>query len=842
MSPASGGGRRLLSAAGHAAVALLLIAGLAATAGYFYLRSSVQTPSGQVKVTPPEAPAAPVGVRVDGWGIPRVRAESLEDALFAQGFLHAGHRLWQMDLLRRTARGRLSALFGARALPVDRLSRTLDLWGAAGRAADRLDSRGRRLLEAYAAGVNARLDSWSGAWPPEFVLLGIEPRRWSPRSSLAVGKLMALDLTSWETELSRWNASRTLPAAKYRFLRAGYPEWAPTILQDSVALPAGLPAPTGRPGADVESTAGDRSPGDRQADGRDGRWDPLTFLAGLSVRRASNAWVVGGSRTASGDAIVANDMHLSLRAPATWYLASLAGGDDYAAAGLTLPGVPGVVVGVNRAVAWGFTNGMVDDIDFAVEETGPAGRRYRDGDSLVPFSVRPETIRVRGREEPVVHRVRRTRRGPVITDALEGLDTPLSARWVPAETTGELHGLLAMNRAPDAGSFDRAVQAFSTPHQNVVFADREGTLGYRLGGRIPIRPPSWSGAVPVPADRWDGGWRGIWPPAEHPAGTNPTRGFYATANNLQAPGLDGVIGRGYPLPFRARRLVDRITAEENWTPRSTAELARDTRSLLADRVGGRAVAAARRAGLDEVARTLAGWNHRVDPASRGAPLFYAWFYALRDRVAADEYGGGGRWAYFPDGALLRLLEGEDGHGWVDDVGTGEMEHLAGLEEAAMRDAVEATRGRRWGQIHQELHRHPLGRIGWLDAVFGFDVGPFPGPGAPHTLRPDDYGRWGAIGAGAWRPPWTSDYGPTERFVVEMRSDGPPEARFLLPTGQGGNPFGEHYRDMSERWRDGRLLPVPFPDADATDDGAARSYTIRPAAGPGGVDAGDPAGG
>ncbi|MDP2498533.1 MAG: penicillin acylase family protein [Candidatus Palauibacterales bacterium] len=814
---------------GAAAAALVVLAGLAATGGYFYLRSSLQSPSGAVEVpsSTEGGPEAQVHVRVDDHGVPHVRADTLPDALFAQGWLHASHRLWQMELLKRSARGRLAQIFGAQALPVDRLSRTLDLWGAAGRALRSLEPRERALLSAYAAGVNARIRSWEGAWPPEFVILGIEPGNWSARASLAVGKVMSLDLTFWQTELSRWNASRVLPPEKLRFLEAGYPEWAPTILEDSVPLPEGveptaagieLPAAGDTAAAPASGTAA-RS----RSQGTD-RWDPFAFLGRRSARRASNAWVVGGEHTRSGHPIVANDMHLGLRAPATWYLAAISAGRGYAAGGLTLPGVPGVVVGFNRGVAWGFTNGMVDDIDFAREEVGPEGRRYRDGDTLRPFAVRPETIRVRGRESPVLHRVRSTTRGPVITDAVEGLDGTLAARWVPAETTGELRGLLGMNRARTAAAFDSAVREFASPHQNVVFADSRGNVGYRLSGRIPVRP-GWSGALPVPASRWEGGWRGFWPPAAHPAGEDPERGFFATANNLQAPGLHGVVGGDYPLPFRARRLVDRLSGAASWTPDATASLSRDVRSLFAARVRDRAVAAARRAGADSAAAVLSAWDRRVDTAARGAPLFYAWLYALRDRIAADEYGGGGRWAYFPDGALLRILEGEGGDAWVDDVGTEDRETLAELEAAAMEDAVGAVRGRTWGELHREVHRHPLGRVAWLDALFGFDVGPYPGPGAPHTLRPDDYARWEEIGGESWRPPWISDYGPTERFVAELRPDGP-EARFLLPTGQSGNPFSDHYRDMSERWRSGELIPVSLP-RDREDREGGRSYVLTP---------------
>lgn len=805
---------------GAVAAALVVLAGFAVTGGYFYLRSSLQSPSGTVEVAERAGPESRIRIRVDDRGVPHVRADTLPDVLFAQGWLHATHRLWQMELLRRSARGRLAQVFGPRALPVDRLSRTLDLWGAAGRALRALDPRERELLAAYADGVNARIESWEGAWPPEFVILGIEPGSWSARASLAVGKVMALDLTFWETELSRWRASRTVTPEKYRFVQSGYPEWGPTILADSVPLPDGVEPP---PPAGLPDSAARRAGADDSA-----RWDPFAFLGRLSARRASNAWVAGGEHTRSGHPILANDMHLGLRAPATWYLASHSAGRDYAAAGLTLPGVPGVIVGFNRGVAWGFTNGMVDDVDFALEEVGPEGRRYRDGDTLRPFAVRPETIRVRGREDPVVQRVRSTTRGPVITDAVDGLDAPLSARWVPAETVGELRGLLGMNRAHSAAAFDSAVRDFSSPHQNVVFADSRGNVGYRLSGRIPVRP-GWSGALPVPASRWGGGWRGFWPPAEHPAGRDPGRGFFAAANNLQAPGLYGVVGRDYPLPFRARRLADRLSGPESWTPASTARLARDVRSLFADRVADRAVAAARRAGADSAAAALSSWDRRVDTGARGAPLFYAWLYALRDRIAADEYGGGGRWAYFPDGALLRILEGEGGDGWVDDVSTPGRETLAELEVAAMEEAAAAVDGRTWGELHREVHRHPLGRIGWLDALFGFDVGPYPGPGAPHTLRPDDYVRWGKIGAEAWRPPWISDYGPTERFVAELRPEGP-NARFLLPTGQSGNPFSPHYRDMSDRWREGGLIPVTLPGAlpaERRDRDVERTYVLTP---------------
>jgi penicillin amidase len=283
----------------------------------------------------------------------------------------------------------------------------------------------------------------------------------------------------------------------------------------------------------------------------------------------------------------------------------------------------------------------------------------------------------------------------------------------------------------------------------------------------------------------------------------------------------------YPLPFRARRIVDRLSGGERWGPEDVEELQRDTRSLLADRLADRAEAAARRAGREEAARLLSAWDHRVDRGSRAAGVFYAWAYRLRSLVAADEYRTTSEWGHFPMSALLRVLAGAPGStAWIDDVTTDSAESLEGLEERALRDAAGATGLRPWGELHRERHGHPLGRVGWLDRLFGFDVGPYPSPGAPRTVRPDDYMRWRPLDERSWRPPWINDYGPSERLVVSLGPGGP-EGWFLLPTGQSGNPLDPHYRDMSGRWREGgAMIRLPL-DPDEVAARATRSLTLAP---------------
>lgn len=824
---------------------LLLGAGLVATALYFHLGRSIQPYDGSLPLAGLEGRAT---VWFDEFAIPSIEAGSETDLYRAQGFVHASERLWQLELYQRIARGQLAEMFGDVALEADRLIRTLDLWGAAERGAAALTPGQRALLEAYAEGVNGRLESWSGPWPPEFLILGIDPRPWSPQATIAIGKIMALDLSTWRTELDRILAHARLSAEKLAELDTGYPPWGPTILQDGPArgrtgdsafasrrvASGGAPrdTPSGRgpftshgPIArrGFESLEAEDSPPADAAHAPDPTWAGLEFLAGFALS-ASNSWALAGTRTSDGHPLLASDMHLTLRAPATWYVNALhASGSGLHVAGLTIPGVPGVVVGYNRDLAWAFTNGMVDDADFAVETVSPDRATYGSGDGWAPFSVRRESIAVRGREEPVVHEVRETSRGPVITDVIPADGLTLSLLWTGRETRPELPGLLGMNRARTADEFDESVRAFRSPHQNVIYATTRGELGYRLSGSVPRRV-GFDGAMPISAEAPGGaGWAGYWPADSMPTVRDPDSGFLASANNLQSIRSYGSVGVDYPLPFRARRIVDRLANAGDWTRDEMRDLQLDTYSLWARRLLPRAIAAARRVGADSIARELESWNGRVSVESSQATLFHVWLYMLRVRIAADEYRGDPD-GWFPDGALLDILESGDG-GWVDDVRTPDRESLEDLEREAMRAAIDHAGGRRWGEVHLERSRHLLGTVGWLDRLFGFHVGPYPGAGGPYTVRPDDPVRWSALDSSSWELPIVSEYGPSERFIAHL-VPGRARGYFLLPTGQSGNPLSRHYRDMLDRWASGRLIGVPL-EPDSARARAVSSLELEP---------------
>ncbi len=804
-------------------LAFIWAGGVVATVAWYRLAGSAEYP---------ESPALVPGlgervqVRFDSFSIPTIRASRELDAWRALGYLHASDRLWQMEFFRRIASGRLAEIFGPRALDTDRFTRTLGLSDIARRSVQQLDPGERAVLTAYAEGVNARL-SRAESLPPEFSILRFEPDPWTLDASLMVGLVMNLDLSHWRRDLSRHWAATHLDSARASYLHPRYPAWAPLTLDGLRQPPPGVETGfetlvetpvSGEPVAAVEFPVRMR----RTVSSAAGSWDPFDVLASVSVSLASNAWVVGGSRTSSGNPIVANDMHLALRAPSIWYIAAVhADADDLHVAGFTLPGIPSVIVGFNRNIAWGATNGMVDDMDFVVEQLSDDGMRYRDGADWLELEMRRDTIQVRG-QEPVVHAVRSTRRGPLLSDVLDHVPGDLSAMFLPAHVPSGLSGLLALNRARTLEEFHTAAGAFSQPHQNLVVGSTDGRIGFRLAGSVPIR--SWDGALPVSAELVGDGWPGVWPTEAHPAATEPTRDYMATANNLQSLGLDGAIGADFPIPFRALRLTQALAVRRDWTVESTAALQRDVRSLLADRAVDRAVSAARRIGDEATAELLTSWDRQVDLTSFAAPVFYSWFYVLRAMIAADEWQAAPSRAFFPIISMLRVLEEGDANPWVDNLLTAERESLVQLEEQAIREAVRRVDGRTWGDLHTERHVHRLGRNALLDRLFGFNLGPYPSTGGPNTLRPDAYRNWQDLSTNGPVSPWSSDYGPSERMVTELTPEGP-RGFVLVPTGQSGNPFSPHYDDMLPRWRAGELIRLPLEEADAVP--AARTLDLVP---------------
>ncbi len=785
--------KRWIAAAG--VVLLVVAAGLAWHV--HRLKRGPEPRSGEVAVL---GLTAPVEVLVDSLGVPHVWARSAEDLFFAQGFLHASDRLWQMELFRRLPWGRLSEVMGPAALGADRFMRTLGM----GRAADRSLAAAasvRRELDAYAAGVNAAVRHWRGPLPPEFAVLRFQPGEWTPANTIAMEKIMAWDLAQYHTGLNLAVAREVVSDETWDLIRPGYPPWGATILE-------GLGAGAARVEMDAELPGlGDGLQGVADLPAKlleTARLDARTLdlLDMASTVHASNSWVVGGDRSASGKPLLANDMHLGLDQPNIWYLMGLHA-PDMDIVGMTLPGAPGVVAGHSAAVAWGFTNAMLDDADLFIERVDPAdSTRYLTPDGSRPFTTRTELIPIRGGGEDTLI-VRETRHGPVMTpvEPRSG-EHVLALGWVALNAESTAPALLAMNRARSVRGFLDGLAGFTNAHQNVVFADTAGSWGYWMAGRLPIRAQGGAATLPVPGWNGEFDWTGWVPFAEHPHVLEPDRGFVATANNRQ--GWDPVsssVSETWAPPYRAQRISQVLAASDRHDAASMARLQLDVVSDFAVRYRGAAAEAFRGAGLVDAADRLAMWSGDAGVGSLEATLFYRWIEEMRRSLRIAAYGEDR--GYMPNRAIARVLENP---------------LRTQAAAAAATRAWEGGNDMPWGDAHQLSLGHPLSGIPVLGPALGFGKGPLPREGGPHTVN--------VAGYSGGEPPFSVTSGPSQRHVVDL-ADPDGSGGFILPGGQSGLPDSPHSWDQLERWRRGHLWLLPL-DRSRVEARTTSRFTLTPA--------------
>ena len=701
-----------------------------------------------------------------------------------------------MDFMRRAGAGRLAELVGPAALPHDRLMRTLGLYRVAEANLEILPPETRDLFDAYAEGVNAYLADPPRAWPLEFYLLappfGFRPEPWRPADSLVWGRLMALRLAgNWSDEILRARLAKRLSPEQIDFLWPGTPAGVPSTIPDLAALLEGLPL-------------------DRLT--RQSVWIP-------AASQASNSWVVAGGRTRSGAPILANDPHLSLTAPGQWYLVRIET-PELTLTGATAPGLPFVVFGHNGRIAWGFTNTYGDAQDFFIEKLVPGAApgdpsRYQTPDGPRAFETREETILVAG-AAPERLIVRATRHGPVISDVAPRAEdaaapgTVLALAWTALRgddrTAAAFH---AMSRARDWAGFREALRDFHSPQQNIVYADATGAIGFIAPGRVPIRKAG-DGRAPVPG--WSGAfdWTGLVPFEALPMTLDPPSGRIVAANNKIVPDdYPYLIAADWPDHYRAQRIHQLLDDAGPLTPEAAATMQQDIESL-----GARELLPLLLETVPTSARgrealvLLAAWDRRM-ARERAAPLiFYAWVRELNRLIFADELGPVFGDFQRPKMDLLAraLTEGQaqgqaQGQAWCDDVGTPAREDCAGRAARALEDALDLLETRfgqpldrlRWGAAHVARFRHPiLSRVPYFDRLFGTEVET---DGGDDTLN-----KGGARASGPLETLFEDIHGPGYRAVYDLADLD--RSRFMIATGQSGNPFSPHYGNLAIRWRDG----------------------------------------
>lgn len=771
---------------GAAAAALLVAAAGAAGLGWARLRASLPVLDGSLRLP---GLAAPVAVERDGLGVPTVRGRSRIDVARATGFLHAQDRFFQMDLLRRRAAGELAELVGKVALPADRRTRLHRFRRVAAAALAALPPERRALLQAYAEGVAGGLGSLRER-PFEYLVLGAEPAPWRPEDSVLVVLAMFIDLQG-ETGAheSALGALRdAVPQPVYELLAPPGTEWDAPLQGGAFEAPP-LPGPQV-----VDLRARKAAPGPPPPGG-----PPPARAPG------SNAWAVAGSHTAHGGAILADDMHLGLRVPNTWYRASLVwteGGAERRVTGVMIPGGPLVVAGSNGRVAWGFTNSYGDWQDLVEIEVDPAHPdRYRVPGGTRPFERSSEVLKVRGGPGEGLEVVS-TIWGPVVDGDHRG--RPRAMAWTahhPEAVNMELGSL------ETAGSLEEALDAAARsgiPAQNFLCAGADGRIGWTIAGVIPRRagfdgrlPGSWADG----ARRWDG-WRA---PAETPRIVDPPSGRLWSANARAVGGAAlAVLGDGgYALGARARQIRDDLLSRERVAERDMLEIQLDDRALflarwrdlLLETLSPPARAAdARRA---EARRLVEAWGGRAAVGSAGYRLVRdfrrrAMALALhpftsRARALDPRFDPGELWQ--AEGAAWRLVSERPPHLLDPGYRSWEALLLAALDEAlaSLPGGGRDLAARTWGERNTVVIRHPLSRaIPLLGGLLDIPAEPLPGDAdMPRVQGPD--------------------FGASERMAVSPGREA--EGLFHMPGGQSGHPLSPFYRAGHASWARGE--PAPF---------------------------------
>lgn len=716
--------------------------------------------------------SADVSIVRDRYGVPHIFGETEADIFFALGYAHAQDRFFQMDMMRRYVHGRLSEVLGERAIRVDARNRIRGYHLVADAAVENLSPDARAAVDAYTVGVNARLAQ--GTPSPEYAILRFAPEEWQPRDSAAVVVYMADSLAAGEYEEMNRRFLETLftPGRIDEFL-PGYPDWAPTTLQAE----------------DFPEPDGDVPPA--ETDVQD------------DVNGGSNAWVLSGEHTATGEPLLANDPHLGLSAPGIWYYAHLALPDGHVV-GSTVAGAPLVVLGRNDVSAWAFTNTGFDVIDLRPVAPGS-----------MATTERREVIHVSG-GEPIEITVRETESGPI-----------LDSNWFNLEGFGETDVILmstALDRSNDVADvsyrimksrswseFVEAGRGYTAPMQNMHYAHVDGTIGYTTAGLVPLRAE-------------DGSWSGYIPYDDLPRVANPLSGRIASGNNRITPD-----NYPYPTPgeyaiFRGIRIDEMLNATEHHDAASYHTAQMDVTSAQALRLIPVIEASLpRTAAGEEARRHLAGWDGKMG-LNRHEPLIFAlWYRELAREIYADELGENfRRFLGNRRGFIDNVLVGGQTH-WCDDITTAAAETCADAVGSAL-DAAMAIGAERygedvgawnWGEVHQAVFDHPaFTGVPVLDGLFTVRQ-PVGGDGS--TVNVAVY----SIGADHF----DVFHGPSLRVVYDLSDLD--ASRYMHAPGQSGHPWSPHYRDLAPMWAAGESFELRTDWTPDNPPEGARTLVLRP---------------
>jgi penicillin amidase len=771
-------------------------------------------------------------VERDHWGVPHIRASSVEDLAEAQGFVMAQDRLWQMDLLRRVARGQLSEILGPATLDIDKEFRTFGFGRAAERDLSQMEPASRAVMEAYARGVNRFIEQHRNQLPLEFSLLKYKPQPWQPSDSLVIAGYMYQTLTdTWEEDLDRakvtervgWERARELfsPDAAMDHFVVGDPNVANDGSQRSRADP------------DDEDDDDDMEPDTVLKAGGLGSADAitpegfpdLTSALAHSIRGfledtrgeirhglGSNNWVVSGDHTATGKPLLANDTHLELSIPPIWYEIHLTA-PGWNVKGFTLPGAPLVVIGHNDRIAWGFTNNGADVEDLYMEKFNPAAPdEYRVKNAWIKAQVFDEVIHVKGQADEHLHLVV-TRHGPVVRR--EG-DKAYALRWTATEPGGLGNTYTWLGRAQNWEEFRSIMKHVWGPGQNTVYADVKGNIGYIMAARVPIRKKG-HGEVPVPGDVDDYEWTGYIPFDQLPQALNPDSGLIVTANaRVAGPNYKPYLTDHWEEPYRTARIYDLLHDKHDLRPADMLKVQADTYSyphvFLADQLLAAAkITQPKDERTKKLINGLKDWNGIADADSAEVSFLAATRRTALALILEPYLGEQTNLYQWRSTAFLQKILTDRPEKWLPKIYKNYDDLLMAAADRGVAKLTEESKSSRiedwpWRRFNSLDMLHPIGREGLLKKLLSITDKPQSGTG--YSVRAA-----------------TKHHGPAMRFVANLGNWD--ESILLIPAGQSGQPGSSHYSDQFSYWYEGKPIFQPFSDG-AEAKARKHTLTLKPA--------------
>ena len=757
-------------------VILLILIVAAWTYTYVLLRNSVPQRAGEIQA---ESLQNDVRITFDAKGIPQIWAQKETDAYFAMGYLHASDRLFQMDMTRRVAQGKLAELLGKSVFFIDLHQRTVGHKRIAQKFLAKLSPANRARLEAYSKGVNHYVQS--AVLPFEYILLRKDFDPWSVYDCLTVFSFQTWFsdyLMSSDEFLTR--VADSLGHEKARSISLPYPLWAPKTIPENLKL-----------------SAGDNSPGAKLA-------EQIFANAELPFRmsNSSNSWVVSPQKSQSGGAMLASDPHLEIRSlPQFWYALGLhiaEKGQDVL--GISTPGLPTIVMGHNGKAAWAFTVSGVDVNEYYQEKINPQdSSQYLTPAGWRKMKIYEEEIFISGYDKPYVLRVKETRNGPLVFQH-DSLRHSYALHWAgyDVDLAHAFESGFNLMRVSDFNGFRKAVSGLGALDASWTYADSAGNIGYQLGTPIAVRPPKTDN-LPVPGWTDEYRWQGFVPWEETPYSYNPPRGWLAVCNNKPAQEHADYELAGHYASDRILRISQLLQSKEKFSVKDMQDFQMDTKDAYLLRWKEIVAVVLEEAGKREKAHQIRKWDGLTSIESKETALISLFINRLRHLTFDDELGAQSKKLLHSDVETV-YLHGPDF--WFDDVNTKEKESRETITREAMRQTLQMVGEKNWGDLHTLTMSHPLSVVPLFSGLLELQHGPHPWAGTMGTLNASFYGE-DEKNPGHFH----SIVGPSWRFVIDFAD--PDAATMVLPAGVSGNPMSDHFMDFYELWKNGGRWNVPF---------------------------------